>query len=169
MQSQSRQQEQLHFPVPKMSFPTTNPYDINNSGPGSGVEDLTTWALRAAHHIPNKFNTTFFSKRNVDFIQSRIIGDVKKLTGFNIARQSDQALAIIMLGMYIEYSKNTDAMNIDELNRAVLAECVRQVISGIRAYSGYVKDASTNAKPIPRPENPSQKGSRVLPGFLPLT
>lgn len=162
-------QDEFHFPVPTMTFPTTNPYDTNASCPGTGMEDLTTWALRAAHHIPNKFNTTFFGSRNVDAIQSRIIRDVKKLTGFNISRQSDQALGIIMLGMYIEYSKNTDAMNIDELNRAVLAECVRQVISGIRAYSGYVRDASTNAKPIPRPENPSQKGSRVLPGFLPMT
>lgn len=157
----------LYFPVPTMNFPTTNPYDTN--GQGSGIEDLTTWALRAAHHQPNEFNTAFFSKKNVDYIQSRIIQDVKQLSGFTVARQSDQALGIIMLGMYIEHSKNTGGCtNIVALNRAVLAECVRQVITGINAYSGYVRDASTNAKPIPRPENPSIKGARVLPGFLPL-
>ncbi len=157
----------LHFPVPTMKFPTSNPYDT--SGGGNGIEDLTTWALRAAHHQPNEFNTAFFSRKNVDHIQSRIARDVKRLSGFTVGRQSDQALSIIMLGMYIEYSKNTGGyVNIDALNRAVLAECVRQVISGINAYSGYVRDASTNAKPIPRPENPSIKGTRVLPGFLPL-
>jgi Family of unknown function (DUF5761) len=158
----------LHFPVPTMRFPSSNPYDTGKTQ-GNGIEDMTTWALRAAHHSPNEFNTAFFSKRNVDYIQSRIVRDVKKLSGFTVARQSDQALGIIMLGMYIEYSKNAGgAANIDALNRAVLAECVRQVISGINAYSGYVRDASTNAKPIPRPENPSIKGARVLPGFLPL-
>jgi len=160
--------EDLYFPVPTMNFPTTNPYNTSNDQ-GNGVEDLTTWALRAAHQIPNEFNMAFFSKKNVDYLQSRIIGDVKKLTGFTVGRQSDQALSIIMLGLYIEYSENQGGTkSIDKLNRAVLAECVKQVVSGINAYSGYVRDASTNAKPIPRPENPSIKGARVLPGFLPL-
>lgn len=159
-----------HFPVPTMTFPKKSPYSLSGGmQQGSGVEGLTTWALRTIHQQPSQFNTRFFGAKNIEYLQGRIIADVKKLTGFSIGRQSDEALVTIMVGMYIEYSENTGGdTQIARLNNAVLAECVKQVINGIRAYSGYVRDASTNAKPIDRPENPSIKGSRVLPGFLPL-
>lgn len=159
-----------HFPVPDMTFPTKNPYSLNGSmQKGSGVEGLTTWALRTVHQQPSRFNTQFFGTQNIEYLQGRIISDVKKLTGFSVGRQSDEALVTIMVGMYIEYSENTGGgTQIARLNNAVLAECVKQVINGIGAYSGYRRDASTTAKPIARPVNPSSKGARVLPGFLPL-
>jgi hypothetical protein len=159
-----------NFPVPTMTFPTKNPYSLSGSmQQGSGVEGLATWAMRAIHQQPSKFNTQFFGTQNIEYLQRRIISDVRKLTGFSVGRQSDEALVTIMVGMYIEYSENTGGdTQIARLNNAVLAECVKQVINGIRAYSGYVRDASTNAKPIARPENPSVKGARILPGFLPL-
>lgn len=157
------------FPVPKMNFPTVNPYGLNGPSPPDGVEGWMAWALRTVHQQPSQLNMAFFGPKNIEYLQNRIIGDVKKLTGFTVGPQNTQALVTIMVGMYIEYSENVGGEpELQRLNRGVLGECVKQVVAGIQAYSGYVRDASTTAKPIDRPINPSIKGNRVLPGFLPL-
>lgn len=158
----------LYFPVPKTGpFPKTNAYALSGDASTEQMEPSVAWALRAVHQQPTDFNLAFFGSKNVEYLQRRIAADVKKLTGFVIGRQSDEALMTIMIGLYIEYSENWGGnVEIERLNRAVLAECVKQVITGINAYSGYVRDASTTARPIPRPENPSIKGHRVLPGSL---
>ena len=138
------------------------------------LEGYLEWALRVVHEQPSELNTAFFGERNVEYLQSRIRKDVARLTGHTIERQSDQALVMIMAAVY----SNADSLAnvrgasttavLHKLNNLTLRVCVRQCVEGIAALSSYVVDASTMAKPIPRPINPSIKGDRVLPGMLPL-
>jgi hypothetical protein len=51
---------------------------------------------------------------------------------------------------------------IKRLNRSVLEECVKQVFSGLDAYSQYYKDASSLPLPLTHPVLTTMKGSNVL-------
>jgi hypothetical protein len=139
-----------------------------------GMEGYLQFALRAIHEVPGDLNTAFFGEGNVERLHARIRKDVKRLTGRSMARQSDQALVIIMVGIYSNAGNLWNARGLSaatqlgKLNNAVLRVCVRQCVEGIVGMSAYVRDTASNATPIQRPINPSSKGSRVLPGMLPL-
>ena len=53
-------------------------------------------------------------------------------------------------------------VQISRLNKSVLEECVKQVISGSDMYMQYYKDASSIPVPLTRPSYTAMKGSRVL-------
>lgn len=165
-----------HFPVPRSAidaFPSTGAA-VPGAVPRAGghLEGYLDWALRVVHEQPSELNTTFFGADNVELLQKRMATDVRRLTGHGIGRQSDQSLLAIMAAVYtnVDSLANVRGLSasatVDRLNNLVLRECVKQCVDGIAALSGYVADASTNAKPMPRPVNPSIKGGRVLPGTL---
>lgn len=51
---------------------------------------------------------------------------------------------------------------IERLNRAVLEECIKSILSGIDMYKKYYEDKSSLPMPLSRPVLTSEKGSRVL-------
>ena len=51
---------------------------------------------------------------------------------------------------------------LSRLNQAVLQQCVKEIVSGIKMYIQYTKDASSMPIPLDRPTNVSSKGGRVL-------
>ena len=51
---------------------------------------------------------------------------------------------------------------VKQLNKAVLEECVKQILSGIDAYNQYYKDISTLPMPLDRSVFTSSKGSNPL-------
>jgi hypothetical protein len=143
-------------------------YSVSGSfNTGGSLEGIREWALRTLHELPDELNTRFFSAKNVDYLQNRIVRDVKDLSGFTVGRQSDEALAIIMIGIY-ERFRGARTVDVTILNNAVLRVCVEQCITGINAYSAYYRDATTQRVPLPRGINPSIKGENPLPGFLPM-
>ncbi len=155
--------------VPGMHFPTKPEFTL--TGPQSdnaGIEGYLEFALRTVHEQPDEVNTVFFSKANVDYLQSRIMTDVRTLTGFTVGRQNDEALVQIMVGIYVqEGGSSVVARNkVARLNNLVLRVCVKQCVDGIQGYSGYVRDSSKIATPINLPENSSIKGTDVLGAWL---
>lgn len=70
-------------------------------------------------------------------------------------------------GNGLAYDSNVDGCNslefqITQLNKAVLEECVKQILSGIDAYKQYYKDISTLPMPLDRSVFTSSKGSSPL-------
>ena len=163
--------------VVNTSFPTSDPYRVSgNFAVPYDIEPTVAAALRVLHELPEKFNTTFFSKRNIDFIQSKLISETKKYTGFIIGPQDEAVLVEIMTGIYVQdstYDPNDFNGSLAKLNKLVITECMKQVLSGVRSYALYVRDASRpysggGESAFRRPVLASARGSRVLPGFLPL-
>ena len=96
----------------------------------------------------SNLSNAFFSRENVDKIQNNIIERVRIESNneYNIGRQSDLQLQIIMRSIYLSNSKNLNS-NIQHqvaiLNETVVIECIKQIIPNIKQYLGYRKDISS--------------------------
>lgn len=161
--------------IKNMIFPTSDPYKISGGFGDSTLEPTVTAALRVIRELPSDFNTTFFSKKNVDFIQSKMISQTKKYTGVDIGRQSGDELIMMMCGIYVQDSTFNGNVkeSLKKLNTIVITECLKQILPGVSAYVLYLRDASMpfggdGENAFARPQSTSEKGSKVMPGFLPL-
>jgi hypothetical protein len=139
------------------------------------TDEYVTAGLRIARELPSAFNVAFFSKKNVDHIQSTIMSRTKAISGVTIGRQDDLVLMQIMAGVYM--SNGTFAgdvtASVSKLNTLVIAECLKQVLAGVKSYAGYVRDSSApyggaGLDAFQRPVLASTKGSKILPGFVEL-
>lgn len=139
------------------------------------------YGLKANHTVVTALNSLFFNKKNVQYLQKRIIDDVYSLTGVSIKPQNEDALLVIMNNKY-QYSlygwlpamstphlalprgekpcSLTDRLS--RLNQSVLQDVIKQILSGMNMYMQYYKDASSLPTPLSRPKAMTMKGSRVL-------
>ena len=159
--------------IKDMLFPTSDPYKISGEFGNSTLEPTVAAALRVLHETPAEFNTTFFSKKNVDFIQNKLITETKRYTGVNIGRQNDDELIMMMCGIYVQDSTFNGSMkeSLKKINTLVITECLKQILPGVRAYVLYLRDASMpfnggGENAFARPRDVSEKGTRVIPGVL---
>jgi hypothetical protein len=82
----------------------------------------------------------------------------------------------IMIGIYVQdstYDPAKFAASLAKINKLVITECLKQILPGVRAYALYVRDASRpygggGETAFKRPVLATVKGSRSLPGFVPL-
>jgi hypothetical protein len=112
-------------------------------------------------------STIFFSDNNVNLLQTGIYNKILNISAgkYNIGRQSDTDLKIIMRSIYFQYGKNTPN-NIKEqvldLNTRVIEWCVPEILSNIKQSDKYIMDISTMPIPLDRSILPTQKGLRTL-------
>ena len=161
--------------IKDMIFPTSDPYKISGEFGDYKLEPTVAAALRVLHETPAEFNTTFFSKKNVDFIQNKMISQTKRYTGVDIGRQNEDELIMMMCGVYVQDSTFNGNVkeSLKKINTIVITEGLKQILPGVRSYVLYLRDASLpfnggGENAFARPKEVSEKGSRVLPGFLPL-
>lgn len=129
-------------------------------------EDSSVGMIRSTHLQGNDLSQRFFSNDNMEHLQRRLQGEIKKRTGFVIDRQSDEQLAIVMRYVYIQSGRNTGgAAEVKRLNDLVLREVVPQVGAGLAQYLAYLRDASTLPTPIPRGLATSVKGTKTTELF----
>lgn len=107
----------------------------------------------------------FFSKDNINSIQSGIINGVYVRSDDNyvIQNQNEQELLIIMRSHYLQYGKNLPNninYQINELNNMVIVWSVDNIINNIQQYISYKKTCSTLPMPLERAQLPSQKGTK---------
>jgi hypothetical protein len=114
---------------------------------------------------------TFFSKRNIDCIQNKLIRKVFEKSGHKIARQSDLQLQIIMRSIYLQYSKNLSCdikIQIKELNKKVLDYSLDRVITEILQFLEYKNTVTNIPSPLIHPQNLSSSGEKSLSTFRPI-
>ncbi len=161
--------------IKNMIFPTSNPYKLSGQFGDSSIEPTVAAALRVLHETPSEFNTTFFSTKNVDFIQGKLISQTKRYAGVDIGRQNEDDLIMMMCGIYVQDSTFNGNIkeSLKKLNTIVITECLKQILPGVRSYVLYLRDASMpfgggGENSFARPQNVGEKGKKVMPGFLPL-
>jgi hypothetical protein len=166
---------QMNNFVVNTSFPMSDPYKLSGDFGNANIESTVAAALRVLHELPEPFNVEFFSKKNVAFIQNKIISETKRYTGFTIGPQNEDELIMIMCGIYVQDSTFNGNIkeSLKKINTLTITECLKQVLPGVRAYALYVRDASKpfsggGPEAFARPVLATTKGSRTLPGFLPL-
>lgn len=107
----------------------------------------------------------FFSKLNLDALQTDIVQRVKAITQKDISRQSDYELTLVMRSVYLQYSNNNPtavAAEVRWLNLKVLEYVVPNIISNMTQYMRYMNEFGKNPVPMSYAENMSNTGMRGL-------
>jgi len=138
---------------------------IMNNNPNLYKENVANSVNRL--YSGNCLSELYFSKENINIIQDGIIISVyNKSDGkFNISRQSDNELIIIMRSIYFQYGKNLNFNineQIKELNTLVINWSVNEIITNINQYLEYKKTVSTLPVPLEHAQLSSQKGTKTL-------
>jgi hypothetical protein len=107
----------------------------------------------------------FFSPQNIDILQDAIRYKTYKETNLVIGRQSDQELKIIMTSIFFKHARhvaNDITGQVRELNNHVIDYAVKQVVSNLKQYLSYRRDASQMPMPLDKPQMMGNKGTKVL-------
>jgi len=137
-------------------------------------------------HTP--VSALFFSQQNIEALQQGICNRVynESRGNFNIGRQSEIELKIIMRSIYFDSLKNGNpnimkeiqkssplysplqtnndivVAQVRELNKKVLDWSVPQILTNIQQFEKYKSDVSKLPNPIDRPSFVSSAGSKTL-------
>ena len=115
----------------------------------------------------NPLSCAFFSKQNIDSLQTTIRYNVWLKTNKKhvIGKQSDKELNIIMRSVYLQHSKNlpTNILGqVKELNKIVLEFAVNKIIVQLRQYVEYQNHVNGKREILPHSINMSNRGSKQL-------
>lgn len=145
--------------------PSAKPYPFIEGTPV--VTDNARHALNSLRQQRSPLATNFFSASNMAHIQIRLRTIIKERTGYEIDRQDDMQLLIIMRGIYVDHAQHGRSIphEVQRLDGLVLREIVPQVATGIAQHIGYLRDASTLPVPLNRGVATSIKGQNTLELF----
>lgn len=118
-------------------------------------------------HSGNDLNQIFFSRLNIDALQSAIRYQVYVKTNKQriIGRQSDSDLKVVMRSVYLQEARHGSINVLEEvrrLNGLVVEFCVPRIVQEINMYVRYTADINSLPMPMERGEFVSSKGTRVL-------
>lgn len=128
------------------------------------MDPVTKFALARLYQSPDDINTRFFSKANMDALQSDMFQIIKSQTKHQIDRQDDNALLIIMIRIYADHASSDHGKpdaQVKFLNDKVLQACIPQITNGIKMRLTYLKDISKLPVPLARSRNMSTAGMKV--------
>lgn len=156
--------------VPNINDPTlkdfgARPYSLYAKGPalfGNTHRDDLVGHL----HKETPLNAVFFSQDNIDHIQKSVHEQVMLMSGnkYNIDRQNDDDVKIIMRSYYLMHAKNNPKMvaqELEDLNRRSIGHISAKVYSEVDFHMFYRSDIEKFAPPIANPTNVHVYGSRV--------
>lgn len=163
------------------------PGSWNNPEFQGAQNQYTEYALKALMQggmTPTPLAIYFFSTDNINYLQDRTKQEVKKHTGQDVNNQSVDELITIMINKllyaYSGWLPNESSQGgpnaitnrgekpcslenrLFRLNKSVLEETVKQVLSGIKQYKQFIKDQSSLPMPLSLPVYTSMSGSREL-------
>lgn len=131
--------------------------------------DNTNYNVEATYGqvVPTDLSCTFFSPQNIDALQQGIRYRVYVETNGQhiIGRQSDQELKIVMRSIFYQHAKHqrTDIIGqVRELNTKVLEWVIPEVLSNLKQYETYRRDASSLPLPMERAPLMTTKGTKTL-------
>jgi hypothetical protein len=130
-------------------------------------------------HQPTLFNVTFFSKRNLDNLQTALRRNVYELSSgkYLIDRQLDSEMLNVMRNAYMINVANqfgdttrytwhdTDKVrvNVKKLNDLVLEEIVPRVLNAVKFWYYYAQDKFEDRNLFDRPKYMSTQGTKTQP------
>ena len=102
----------------------------------------------------------------MDNIHFMIIQEVKK-KGYDIDKQSDRELEIVMRSIYLQNPLESNLSLYDKMNKLnyyVLQSCLPGIITQIKQYHGYIDSLDqSNYKPLDYPKASEGKQSLTHP------
>ena len=108
-------------------------------------------------HEETGLSELYFSKENIELLQSAIRYEVNQITGKVIDKQSPTELSIVMRSIYLQngnpmVSSNSIKKEVVKLNSMVIDYCSEQISTQVLQYQGYIQKLTTLPVPIERPQ-----------------
>lgn len=146
-------------PLPVLNIPAYQQRSVRN--------DTYVGEATFGQKVPNELSCIFFSEQNINALQDGLRYRIWVETNgkYVIGRQSDQELKIIMRSIYYQHARNhpTNVVGqVQELNGKVLEWTVPEVLSNLKQYEVFRKDASSLPTPMDRSPIMTSKGTRTL-------
>lgn len=114
-------------------------------------------ATKLFRQSENPLLEALLSDGNIAHVQSALMKNVLKITGYAISPQSERDLIGIMNNAYDLYGNThcADGLSngLNRLNAIIIHESTENVLGGMRSYLQYVRDASRLAVPMERSVN----------------
>ena len=113
----------------------------------------------------NRLITTFFSRRNIQNLQTSIRIIMREKYGHTISPQDETELVLVMRGIYALHANtvcNDILSQVKQLNAEVLAYVIPNIKTNIDHYIGYIRDSTQPFRLLQRPQNTSLKGQNTL-------
>lgn len=144
---------------PLLDIPAYQRTMVNNR---SFVSEATVGQIQT-----NPLSDLFFCENNINLLQDAIRYRIWVETDkkYVIGRQSDTELKVVMRSIYYQNAmhQTTDLVGqVRNLNTKVLEWVIPEVLSNVKQYEVYRKDASTLPMPMERGALATSKGTRVL-------
>jgi hypothetical protein len=79
----------------------TNSWNRPDFGMTRGTDQYQVWAINSMQITPNALLNFFFSEENVNYLQDKIISEVRRIKSVDISKQSVDELLIIMRNKYL--------------------------------------------------------------------
>ena len=147
---------------------TNDKFLMQDKIPVKTTSSAYTEALKGILEDTNLSNT-FFSKENIELIQTNLKKRIYDLKKVNIDSQPENIIKVIMRNVFLQSSKHS-CINIPgqirELNKLVVNECTPRVLSGLDSFFKYQSDISTLAMPIDRPVSTYKSQKIEFRGFF---
>jgi hypothetical protein len=147
---------------PALNEKSSRPYSLYDTRPP--IYDDTRRELVGHIHRPTPLNTIFFSKANIDQVQSEIQQQVYLMTDskHRIDKQNEDDLKLIMRSYYLMFGLNSSevARDLKDLNSRVVGYASAKIFSELDFYLFYRKDIEDFAPPIANPINVASYGTR---------
>ena len=142
-----------------------NYQNINNSSYVKSNDTNTYGNL--TDQTQSLLNKTFFSNENIKIIQNNIRKNVWLQTDKKriIGNQSEEELIIIMRSTFLQYAKNNDnniTEQLEQLNKLVSEWCIKEIITQIKQYVGFVNTLDKNVVPLEYGMYMSNAGTKSL-------
>jgi hypothetical protein len=133
-------------------------------------QNLCNFSTEAISHTTNRtpLADLFFSGQNMEILQLGMRNMVLNRTNgsYNIGKQNEIELKIIMRAMFIQHAKyRTDIpinIQIQEINRKVLEFSVPRIISTLNMKRKYLQDIQNLPVPLEHSQSMSTKGTKEL-------
>ena len=133
-------------------------------------QNICNYSTEALSHSTNRTPLTdlYFSQQNMDILQLGMRNMVLNKTegAYNIGKQNETELKIIMRAMFIQYAKyRTDipiSVQVQEINRKVLEFSVPRIISSLNMKRKYLNDIQKLPVPLEHSRSMSTKGTKEL-------
>lgn len=118
-------------------------------------------------HESGRLATAYFSKNNIDILHEAIVKGVYRNSGgkYEIGKQDEKELLIIMRFYYMEHGSFTDKDLNDEirlLNTMVAKHCILKIMNSINEYMVFVKDANAPLGVFENAINANNKGDKSI-------
>lgn len=141
----------MRIPESKTQYPQMKAY--SETAPERKL--YRTQAIRGIHK-KTVLNQFYFSTQNIKKVQNKLRYTIWKVSKgqFTIGNQEELNLMMIMRSTYLQYGKNLPthiAEQIEELNTIVVDTIYPDLLSNIKQYNRYLRDANEPWRMIERP------------------